>query len=357
MKKNLFGLITLILAAILLVTSAAAAPKDEAAPGDAYNIVYYEEFNYENTSGNDKVAELLGWKILTKSDKTAVTDSTASYSIKDGRLYVENNRSGATDSYIMVLDSSSMSSTWMHDYTVQFDVTLTSAGNNSRYIALLTDYLESTKGYYNSFHLRINGSANNQARHSGDWLTYDAPGALYAADTDDTDGTFTIAKKILDKNYDGGQLLKNISLTIRVVNEEYDMGPRVYIRNNTAGGDFILVSRADPEGSQVHGLWRNIGGKAIVLKAGGAVNGYVDNIVVYKGTGEPVWEEIKAPETTAEPETTESPITAAPETEPETEPAPETTAPEPESGCASMIGTSSVLIIAIAAAVVWKKRR
>lgn len=353
MKKNLFSLVTLILTAILLTTTAFAAPRDEAEPGEAYNIIYYEEFNYENTAGNDAVAKLLGWKILSKADKTSVAGNTASYSIKDGRLYIENNKSGATDSYIMVLDDNRMVSAWMHDYTVQFDVTLTSAGDNSRYIALLTDYKESTSGFYNSFHLRINGSANNQARHSSDWLTYDAPGDYYAADADDTDGTSTISKKLLGKDYDGSQVLKNISLTIRVVNDEYDIGPRVYVRNNTSGGDFVLVSMADPEGSQVHGLWRNIGGKAIVLKAGGKINGYVDNILVYTGTGEPVWEEIKLPETTAEPETTAAPVTEAPETEP----AVETLIEEPESGCASMIGASGGVIIAIAAAVVWKKRK
>ena len=353
MKKNLFSLVSLILTAILITTYVSASPREDAEPGEAYNIVYYEEFNYENTEGNDAVAKLLGWKILSKADNTAVAGNTASYSVKDGRLYIENNKSGAADSYIMVLNDSKMAGTWMHDYTVQYDVTLTSAGNTTRYIALLTDYMESTKGYYNSFHLRINGTANNQARHSGDWLTYDAPGDCYAADADDTDGTPTIAKKLLGKDYDGSQVLKNISLTIRIVNDVYDIGPRVYVRNNSDGGDFILVSQADPEGSQVYGLWRNIGGKAIVLKAGGAINGYIDNILVYKGTGEPVWEEIKAPETTAEPETAALPETG-PESEPLTEP--EITEEESESGCASTVSACGMVILAIAAATVWKKK-
>lgn len=352
MKKRSLSIMTFVLTAFMLITSASASPRDEAEPGEAYNIVYYEEFNYENTTGNDAVAKLLGWKILSSAEKTSVAGNTASYSITDGRLYIENNKSNAADSYIMVLDDSRMSGTWMHDYTVQFDVTLTSAGNSSRYIALLTDYKEDTKGYYNSFHLRINGTANNQARHSGDWLTYDAPGAFYAADADDTDGTATIAKKLLGKDYDGSQVLKNISLTIRVVNEVYDVGPRVYVRNNTSGGDFVLVSLADPEGSEVHGLWHNIGGKAIVLKAGGAINGYVDNILVYKGTGEPVFEEIKLPETTAEPETTAAPVTEAPETEPESE----TAAEVQEAGCSSMISASGAVLLAIAAAVVRKRK-
>ncbi len=349
MKKKVFGLISFVLTAISLMTSAVASPRDEAEPGEVYNIIYYEEFDYENTSGNDAVAKLLGWKLLSLNDKTAITNNTASYSIKDGRLYVNNNRSGASDSYIMVCTDTRMAGGWMYDYTVQFDVTLTSAGNNSRYIALLTDYKESTKGDYHSFHLRINGSANNQARIGGTWITFDAPGDFYAADADDSDGTSTIAKKILGKDYDGNQILKNIDLTIRIVNEKYNAGPYVYVRNNTDGGDFVLVSRAEPGTT---GVWQTTGGKAVVLKAGGAVDGYVDNIVIYKGTGEPVWEEIKAPETTAEPETTEAPETSAPVTEP----APETSAEEPGSGCAAAIGASGIVIIAIAAAVLKKRR-
>lgn len=355
MKKNLLNFITLILTAIMLTTAASAAPRDEAEPGEAYNVVYYEEFNYENTSGNAAVAKLLGWKELSKSAKNAVTNPTASYSIKDGRLYVENNKSGAADSYIKILDDVHMQSTWLGDYTVQFDVTLTSAGNNSRYIAILTDYKDSTAGYYHSFHLRINGSANNQARMNGRWSNFDAAGDYFAADQDDSDGTSTIAKKIMRRDYDGSEVLKNVDLTIRIVCEKLDVGPRVYIRNNTDGGHFVLVSRAGGEEFS-NGAWRKTGGMSLVLKAGGAINGYVDNIVVYKGTGEPVWEEITLPETTSEPETTASPETSAPETEPVTEPITETIPAPEEKGCASAFTASGALLLAIAASAVRKKR-
>ena len=353
MKKALFSIITLILTASMLATAASAAPRDEAEPGEAYNVVYYEEFNYENTAGNPAVAKLLGWSELSKSAKTAVTDPTAAYAIKDGKLWVTNNKSGAADSYIKILDERQMFSTWMSDYTVQFDVTLTSAGNNSRYIAILTDYKDSTAGYYHSFHLRINGSANSQARMNGRWSNFDAPGEYYAADQDDTDGTSSISKKIMRRDFDGSQVLRNVDLTVRIVCEKYDVGPRVYVRNNTDGGHFVLVSRAGGEEFS-NGAWRQTGGKALVLKVGGAVNGCVDNIVVYKGSGEPCWEEIKLPETTEAPETT-----AAPETEPETEPVTEhVTEPAPEEkGCTSAVTASGAITVAIAAAFVFKKRQ
>lgn len=355
--KKLFSIFTIILTAIIFTTSAFAAPRDEAEPGEAYNIIYYEEFNYDNTQGNDAVLKLLGWSALSKSAKTAVTDPTAKLSIVNGKLYVNNNISGGKDSYFMILNDDQMTSPWMGDYTVQFDVTLTSSGDNARYIALLTDYDESTKGYYHSFHLRINGSANNQARINGRWTTFDAPGKYYAADQDDTDGTSTIAKKLLGKDFDGSALLKNVSLTVRVVSEKMDIGPRVYIRNNSAGGDFVLVSRAGgvEESDITSGAYRQTGGKAITLKAGGTINGFVDNIVVYLGNGEPVWEEIKMPETTAEPETTLLPETAVPETTAASVTDLETEEATAQSGCTST-ASAAIIILGIAAVTVIKKR-
>ncbi len=352
MKKTLLCILTVILALSVISPTASAAPRDEAEPGEAYNVIYYEEFNYENTTGNAKIEKLLGWKILSKSAKNAVTDPTATYSIKDGRLYIENNKANGKDSYIKILDDVHMMSTWLSDYTLQYDVTLTSNGDTSRYLAILTDYKDSTAGFYHSFHLRINGSANNQARMNGTWSTFDAPGNYYAADQDDSDGTSTIAKKILGRDFNGNSLLKDIDLTVRIVCEKLDIGPRVYIRNNTADGDFVLVSRAGGD-TPTSTAYRKTGGMSLVLKAGGKINGYIDNIVVYKGTGEPCWEEIKLPETTEAPETT-----VAPETEPTTEPTTDlVTEPTPEeSGCSSVIGGASIAIL-LAAAVVLKKRR
>ena len=349
--KKLFKVLTFILTATLLVTSSAAAPRDEAEPGVGYNIIYYEEFNYDNNGNTAAILKLLGWTALSKSNKTAVTDPTAKLSIIDGRLYVENNKSGGKDSYYMILDDAKMFGAWQGDYTLQFDVSLSSAGDAARYIALLTDYKKDTKGTYHSFHLRINGSANSQARMNGKWWNFDSAGPYFAADQDDSDGTSSIVKKVLGKDFDGSQVLKNKRLTVRIVCEKFDVGPRVYIRNTGEGGDFVLVSRAGGD-DVTSSTWRSTGGKAIVLKAGGTVNGYIDNILVYSGTGEPVFEELKVPETTSAPETT-----APPETEPVTElvTVPETTVEEPQSGCASFASASIIPLLA-AAYVLSKKK-
>ena len=251
----------------------------------------------------------------------------------------------------MILNDTKMTSAWQGDYTLQFDVSLSSAGDAARYIALLTDYKQDVKGTYHSFHLRINGSANSQARMNGKWWNFDSAGPYFAADQDDTDGTSSIAKKVLGKDFDGSQLLKNKKLTVRIVCEKYDIGPRVYVRNTGEGGDFVLVSRAGGD-AVTSGTWRSTGGKAIVLKAGGTINGYIDNILVYTGMGEPVFEELKIPETTAAPETT-----AVPETEPVTEPVtlPETTEEIPEAGCTAFASVSLISLIAAAFVLIKKK--
>lgn len=349
--KKLFTFLTLALTITLLLTSTAASPRDEAEPGTGYNIIYYEEFNYDNNGNTAAILKQLGWTALSKSNKTAVTDPTAKLSIIDGRLYVENNKSGGKDSYFMILNDTKMFGAWQGDYTLQFDVSLSSAGDAARYIALLTDYKQDTKGTYHSFHLRINGSANNQARMNGKWWNFDSAGPYFAADQDDSDGTSSIAKKILGKDFDGSQVLKNQRLTVRIVCEKYDIGPRVYIRNSGEGGDFVLVSRAGGD-AVTSGTWRSTGGKAIVLKAGGTINGYIDNILVYTGTGEPVFEELNLPETTAAPETT-----VVPETEPVIEPVtlPETTEEIPETGCTAFASASIISLFA-AAFVLTKKK-
>lgn len=351
--------ISAILFSALIIASAVlpafAAPRDEAEKGEYWqepNIVYYEDFNYENTTGNAEVEKLLGWKILSYSDQTAPSGNTAQYSIKQGRLFVNNIR--GSDSYIRILDDAVMrAATEEKDYVLQFDVTLTNAGNTARYLAIVTDYTESREGNYNSFHLRINGSANNQTRAIGAWYTYDAAGEYYAGDQKDGDGTSTIAYKVLGKNFDGTMLLRNVSLTIRLVCPAVGCGPEVYIRNNSAKGDFVLVSKPYVLSGGAS-FWRGaeLPGRAVVLKAGGTIDGYIDNVLIYTGKGEPIFE-CEAPPETEPPETTAVPETVA---------APETTLPEltdelPSGGCSSIAALPALAYLPAYALLAKRKRR
>lgn len=287
-----------ILLVILAFSPAAFAVDADAEGKSEINIIYKEDFSSaEGLSGSDLMTAL-GWEILSKDAKTAVRNNTAKYSVTDGRLYVNNNEGvNGGDSYVRILGDEIMRPYAAGDYTVQYDLTLISCADNARYIAVLHEYRESTKGDYLSFHLRANGSGNNQARVAGNWTNFDVEGSnYYAPDQDDSDGTSTIVQKICGKKYNGGGLLLGVDLTIRLKCAASAPGPEVWIRNNSAGGDFIKVSEPAAEAGAAQ-YWRSdsLPQYNIVLKPGGAVDGFVDNILVFAGVGEPVFTD--APET------------------------------------------------------------
>lgn len=242
-------------------------------------MVYYEDFDgYLPSEGNDATMGQLGWKILNKADG-AYNDNTCTYSIRDGALFCANQK----DSYVKILDSEYMAPAGQSDYTLQYDIKYMTAGNSSRYIVVLLNYA----GYatYNSFHLRINGSGNNQVRLADSWKTYDVKGSEYYAAGNDTDAGSSIWKKLTGQTFDtNAYVLKEKSLTIRY-QANYNEGPMIYVRDNDqAGADFVLVSKADP--SNVAQYWNMIDEYAVALKPGGEISGYVDNIAIWTGLGD-----------------------------------------------------------------------
>lgn len=275
-------------AALCAVSAADPAPTGSSGTDGGVNIIYKEDFSeIDPEKRGPDLMDALGWKILSKDAGTAIRNNSVSYSVADGKLVLDNL--GGGDSYVEMVDAAKMAKYGDGDYTVQYDLTLLEAGDTSRYIVVLHDYREDTKGTYNTFHLRVNGSGNNQARINGDWFTYDDPnGGYFAEDKKDGDGTSTIAKKILGQDYTGGAMLYGIDLTIRVRVAADACGPEVWIRNNSAGGDFVLVSVPSDVGT-ASPYWRtdSLPGRAIALKAGGSVKGTVDNIVIFSGLGEP----------------------------------------------------------------------
>lgn len=300
------------LALALLLAVFPAAATETAAPTDSgkkKNIIYMEDFSSagEGTEG-DALMNALGWTVLAKDNGSAPKNNTAKYSIRDGRLFVNNyNGVSGGDSYVRILPSAQMRDAALGDYTVQYDLEYAAASEASRYIAVLHEYSESTNGYYNSFHLRVNASGNNECRFNGDWFKYDVAGPYWAEDTDDSDGTSTIARKILSRNYTGGAMLIGVNLTIRIKCSADAAGPEVWIRNNSLGGDFVKVSEASVSGTAAN-YWRSnsLTGHSVVLKTGGAADGYIDNILIYSGTDEPRFED--EPETAApDPENSEEP--------------------------------------------------
>ncbi len=267
-----------------LTTVTTEAPIIEVPTGP--RLIYAEDFEGQKRSvDSDAVLAALGW-VKDTTQNGAYNNNTTAYSIvnKDGsrQLALKNNKSGGTDSYVTVLSAALMGKLHEKNYTYQYDICYESANDTARYIALVSEY---DGQFYNSFHLRMNGSANNQCHASGSWLTYDAAGELYAAAKDNT----SIATKLLGTPYKDGNTLKDLSLSIRYV-VDWEQGNSVYVRLNTAGydntGKWILVSRADPTGNATGRFTPETGGAALVLKTGTRIDGYVDNILVWEGTGE-----------------------------------------------------------------------
>ncbi len=247
-------------------------------------MVYFENFDgYPNTADNDATMSALGWKILNTADG-ALKDNTGTYTIEDGTLKFVNNITGAADSYVHMIDGDYMISAHQGDYTLQYDLKYTSSGNSERYAVILLNF--DGRDSYNSFHLRMAGSANNQTRYVGGWQTYDVAGDFYAADKSDADGTSTVAKKLFGTDYDATVMAcQDKWITIRY-QASYENGPTVWLRDNSAANPtFVCVSKADPSAAGFL-YWGLIEAYGVALKLGTTIDGYLDNIAIWTGLGE-----------------------------------------------------------------------
>ncbi len=264
-----------------------ATNEAEAPLPEGERLLYYEDFEDEEVSENtEDVLSSLGW-IRDSAANGAYSNNTTKYSLveKDGskRLFLNNNISGGGDSYVFILTAAQMGKYHEKNYTYQYDIVYESSADNERYIALVSDY---NGKFYNSFHLRHNGKANNQCHSDGSWYTYDASGDYYASATDSS----SIPNKLLGVNYASGTpILNGMSVSIRYV-VDWENGNSVYLRLNEEGfstsGEWILVSKADSRGNGTSYFNPEAGGAALVLKTGGKMDGYIDNITVWEGTGD-----------------------------------------------------------------------
>ncbi len=256
-------------------------PPAEEIPADTGRLIYYEDFeSYPEMEAGYDVLQTLGW--MAESRKTnAYEDCTAKCSIKQYNksqmLAIANNLYGAEDSYITLLSSAQMGKYHEQNYTYQYDMIYGGATKTNRYIALVNGYNGS---FYHSFLLRNAGDGNNLCHINGEWVTYDGG---QASATDDT----AIVKKLLGYDYtSNAYALQYISFSVRYV-VDWEAGNSVYIRINEEGypgsGIWTLVSK----GSASEAFDPYAGGAGIVLKVGGTQDGYIDNIMIWEGTGEP----------------------------------------------------------------------
>ncbi len=259
-------------------------------------MLYYEDFSsYGDIHDLDGTLSALGWVIQTTDRDYAYSDWTAGLSLENGALVVNNYRPDegfkGKDSYALILGEDYMEPIAEYgDYTLQYDVTYTDASNYKRYICLLTDYCGDA---YNSYHFRIGGYANNQAHLGDTWYTFDAVDptqdlSAKLTENNPEQGT-TIAYKLLGidtpiKDDSAIENFRNVTVTIRIQHDN-DLGNIIYMKTAQME-DFVCVSmpRTDADG---YNAWETVVGMpGLAFKVGAAINGTMDNIIMWAGLGE-----------------------------------------------------------------------
>lgn len=269
-------------------TTAAPETTKTPDPEPTGRLIYYQNFDSQSLSASsDLVLQRLSWTKDTIKNG-AYKNNTSKYSIVDQNgsrmLYIQNNSSNASDSYVIVLTPAQFGAYHEQNYTYQYDILYTDASAADRYIALVSDYNGMS---YNSFHFRNRGTANNQIHYSGSWYTYDRSGTKdYAANTNSN----SIISKLLGQSYKSSQQsFSGISVSIRYV-MDWSRGATVYMRVNTPGypgsDKWTLVSSPTAFSDIKKYCSPDELGGGIAIKTGGAQNGYIDNIIIWEGTGE-----------------------------------------------------------------------
>ena len=253
-------------------------------------MIYRQDFEgYGDVNGAANVAGALGWKLLGTEDG-APNDWTSELYIRNGELAVENYSDAfdGNDSFALMLSDDYMKRAVEYGrYTLQYDVTYTGSSNFKRYMNIVTEYNGNS---YNSFIFRICGYGNNQCYYFGDWYTYDSAfeGDAYAAQKKNTEDNTTIAYKLLGIESEVGadsaiNNFRDMTVTIRVC-REVKAGCTVYMKTADMDG-FVLVSQTDAD-SDACWYIGELTGAAVCFKAGGRINGRMDNIAMWLGFGE-----------------------------------------------------------------------
>ena len=151
-----------------------------------------------------------------------------------------------------------------------------SAADASRYIALVSDYNGQA---YNSFHFRNRGTANSQLHYFSQWYTYDGG-------TASSTGSGSIVKKLLGKQ----RSRKHTGIFRRKRFYQIRCGLDARQQRGHAR-EHPRISRhrqmdACFQGSAKATEYLKPKASAIVLKTGGKQCGYVDNIIIWEGTGD-----------------------------------------------------------------------
>jgi len=237
-------------------------------------VIYYEDFDYKNTTGNAKVLSTLGWS-LAEEYRT----NTTSYSISDGKLLCDSTSSSATtDSYLTVLDDAAMSNVAKGDYTIAYKLNYVSASDYTKYACLVYNY----NGYksYNTANVRIAGFGYNQVR-AYSWYSYDDSASSYYMPAT---GTSSISYKLFGvypatatASSSAAYPMVGKEVTVRIA-VDIDTGATVYVNG-------IKVSAPVAKYKELF-MSSQVYASAIALKNTAGVKAYMDDFVVYTGLGD-----------------------------------------------------------------------
>ena len=261
-------------------------------------LIYSQDFDdWGDTDWQISPPIALGMRRLTVAEDRAYSESDALFALREGRLYFDNyDAPGETvthggtrgaDAYYTIdpLSSEFMRMAWCGDYTLQYDLCYTNAESPSRYAVILTEYSEREQAY-NSFHFRVNGRGNHQCYFYGAWKDYSfydpATDLNPSADAADGSEGTPILRKLLgaDAEVDMEKMnFLNIPLTIRQVWDP-EMGHSVWMKTAEMV-DFVKV--AEPSIQADGPMYVGWEGYAVVFKIGGAVEGYIDNVLLWIG--------------------------------------------------------------------------
>ncbi len=237
-------------------------------------VIYYEDFNYANTTGNSKVLSTLGWTLAEEFRSNSVT-----YSIDGGKLLCDTTGSTSTsDSYVTVLDDAAMSEVAKSDYTIAYKLKYVAATDYTKYSCLIYNY----NGYksYNTVHLRVAGYGNNQVR-AYSWYSYDdSTGSYYMPATGNSSISYKLfgvpaASANASANTDYPMVGKEVTIRIAV---DIDKGPTVYINGTKVSVPVAKYKELFMAAQQY--------ASAIALKTTAKIKAYMDDFIVYTGLGD-----------------------------------------------------------------------
>ncbi len=363
---------------VLMLTLAVAMPISATGSTTTFKegeIIYCQNFSgIPDTDDLTAIESTLGYRVV-KVDTTEATlgykiteknvSDTIVYSVKNGKLAIDNSAEGGAYSYLFVYDSDYMKELVKTTYTVQYEITYEAGSEN--YCNPILNWDEEFT--FQTPMLRGNGTYRNQVRYTdrtaktNKWYDWDGMSGQWL-------------QSALTQNETA--LLENV--VVRLVSVP-DKGVYVY------ANEFLVSAPNEIASAPEACLPGNIPYSAVGLRLQKGAKVTIDNLAIYAGVGSkftpnfaeygftglpPVVESTEAPETSKTPvesstssdQTTKAPDTTTKPVEktdpPATDNTPNGTTPAPETkkGCGSSVSAGLVILAAIIpAAVITKKKK